>query len=300
MGRLLLHADGRLRAVPLAAVTLVGRHWSCHARVNDAVLPMFWLELRWRGEAGWNWREVAERDETVGPGEVVDGAWRSMTVRGGRGARLRGPGDTWLELTDPSPPALLLTDLQTGEILDGPDAEERVELRHDGVADPRREGEPGALMRDGEVLVIEGRAWRVHLPRLPVDTSRRWVDVSAAGCMLDLDPGSLVATFTTARGSAVARGECVRVLLAYARARRDEPPEEGWLASVDAHVEWVALGGNPESVVERLSWERGKLRTALVRAGATGLDQLFERRTWRGVAEFRLALPPDAVRIARG
>ncbi len=92
----------------------------------------------------------------------------------------------------------------------------------------------------------------------------------------------------------------MRVLLVYARARRDEPAEEGWLPSVEAHAEWIALGGNPESVVERLSWERGKLRTALVRAGATGLDQLFERRTWQGVAEFRLALSPGAVRIVGG
>jgi hypothetical protein len=116
--------------------------------------------------------------------------------------------------------------------------------------------------------------------------------------VLDLNRETLTATFTTARGSVSARGESVRVLLVYAMARSQEPLDEGWVASTEAHAEWVALGGNPESVVERLSWERGKLRTALVRAGAIGLDGLFERRTWAGVPEFRLGLPPGAIRLS--
>lgn len=298
MGRILLHADGRLRVVPLASVSLFGRHWSCHARVGDPVVPMFWLEVRWRGDAGWNWRDVAETDGTVGPGEVLDGAWRGMTVRAGRGTRVRGPGDTWIELTDASPPGLVLADLHSGELLDGADAEERVEVRHDGVADPRRDHEASLLLRDGEVIVVDGRAWRVHVPFVPVDTSRRWVDVSDAGCALDLHRETLTATFTTARGSVTARGECVRVLLVYAVARSNEPIDDGWLASTEAHAAWVALGGNPDSVVERLSWERGKLRSALTRAGAMGLDGLFERRTWAGVPEFRLGLPPAAIRLS--
>jgi len=177
------------------------------------------------------------------------------------------------------------------------DAEERVELRHDGVTDPRQDHEAPVLLRDGEVIVVDGRAWRVHVPWLPVDTSRRWVDVSDPTCVLDLDRETLCATFTTSRGSVSARGECVRVLLAYAQARRDEPPDEGWLPSAEAHAAWVTLGGNPDSVVERLSWERGKLRTALVRAGATGLEALFERRTWAGVPEFRLGLAPRSIQI---
>jgi hypothetical protein len=172
-----------------------------------------------------------------------------------------------------------------------------VELRHDGYADPRQERGAEGTLRDGEVIIVDGRAWRVHVPSLPADTSRQWVDLSSPGCVLDLSRESLTATFTTDRGSVTVRGECVRVLLVYAVARRDEAFEEGWIASAEAHAEWVALGGNPDSVVERLSWERGKLRTALTRAGALGLEALFERRTWAGTPEFRLGLPPAAIRV---
>lgn len=62
---------------------------------------------------------------------------------------------------------------------------------------------------------------------------------------------------------------------------------------------WIELTDDapPDSIVERLSWERGKLRSALVRTNASGIDELFERRTWAGVPEFRLALRPGAIRI---
>ncbi len=295
MGRPLLNADGRLRAVPLAAVSVLGRHWSCHARIRDLAVPMSWLDVRWRGEHGWCWRALGEPDATFGAGELLEGGWRAMTTRNGRGSRVRGPGDTWVELTDPSPPGLLVSDLHGSDILEGADAEELLEVRADGVFDPAVES--SSPLRDGDVVLRGGRAWRAHLPTLPVDTARFRMDIAAPECVLDVEREGLTATFTTSRGSVRVRGECVRVLLVYARAREAEPADDGWLSSAEAHAEWVGLGGNPESVVERLSWERGKLRSALSRAGAFGVDALFERRTWAGTPEFRLAMEGRRVKV---
>ncbi len=46
----------------------------------------------------------------------------------------------------------------------------------------------------------------------------------------------------------------------------------------DAHAAWLARGGPAESFPARMAWERSKLRAQLSRAGATGLDALYEIR----------------------
>jgi hypothetical protein len=50
----------------------------------------------------------------------------------------------------------------------------------------------------------------------------------------------------------------------------------GWLRAEDAHAAWVALGGNPAAPLERISWERCRLRSVLARDGAVGVGSLFE------------------------
>ena len=73
--------------------------------------------------------------------------------------------------------------------------------------------------------------------------------------------------------------ECVRVLAAYALVRRDESyTEGGWLTAPESHQQWLKLGGNPNSGIERLGFERGKLRSQLRKAGVLDVKDLFERK----------------------
>lgn len=50
----------------------------------------------------------------------------------------------------------------------------------------------------------------------------------------------------------------------------------GWLSAADAHAAWVALGGSPGAPLDRISWERCRLRSVLSRDGAVGVGSLFE------------------------
>ena len=276
---LLLRAPGLVRALPLAASTLVGRHPAAHVRVEGPRIPLLWLEIRWHGSV-WGWRAVGALDRTRGTGAALPDGWRTFAA----GARLRLEDVLSVELVTDSAPIAMLVDPDTSELAP-PDVLERlVEMREGRLIPVAAEGDTTAALADGEILADPARerrapgrvaGWRICLPDAPPPTVQARIDL-ARPYTLAFDDGDTHVTLLQGDASASVRGECARVLAVFVAARRDDLPTGGWLTPLAAWDAWVARGGNPESPVARLSWERAKLRQQLAKQGVAGLDGLFE------------------------
>jgi hypothetical protein len=265
------------RTIPLAASTLIGRGWPCLVRLEHRAAPLYWLEVRWHAGA-WAWRTLSADARTRATGAFVANGWRTFTAAGGRGARVTLAEDLWVELTDASPPTAFLTDVESGAPVSPDAVDDALELRADAVLPVSAEGAEDLAYRDGAVIRVGHRVVRVHVPARDADTLGGRVDLSAPDVELDLDDAALVARFTRGDAGVVARGACVRLLAVYVAAREADVPSGGWLTPDEAHAEWVARGAPPDSRPDRVAWERAKLRAQLSRAGATGLDALYEIR----------------------
>lgn len=93
-------------------------------------------------------------------------------------------------------------------------------------------------------------------------------------------------------------GEHVRVLTIFARARCQQPADEGWLNTADAYELWQLAGGNKESSADRLSWDCGKIRSQLVQRGLLNATELFERTRKDKQASTRLSILPENIFIS--
>ncbi len=265
------------RTVPLSTSSLVGRGWACHARLRHAAAPLYWLELRWLAGA-WGWRALAAEARTRGGGPFLSGGWRAFAPAGARPPRLTLAADLWVELADPGPPVAFLTDIATGELVEPEAVESALELHADAVLPVAADGARAAALADGAVCVVGGRAVRVHVPSRDCDTLGTRVDLSQDDLYVELDAEAQVARFSQGNAEVTARGACVRLLAVYIAAREADVPGGGWLTPDEALAGWVALGGPADSSPERVAWERAKLRGQLSRAGAIGVEALYEVR----------------------
>ncbi len=256
-------------------------------RLEDPACPLYWLEVRWL-EGGWGWRAMGAEERTHGGGSALPAGWRALHVASRRVGRVRLSTTTWIELVTAEPPRAHLVALPGGEVLDDDEASRWAEVRPEAVLPLSAEGDPAQAYADGHVLARDDAAVRVHAPGVVATTLEGGVDLSRSGVFLDLDTEARVATFSGAAGGVSARGECVRVLDVYLEARRRDVPRGGWLSAAEAHAGWVARGGNPEAPLERISWERCRLRSVLARGGAVGVGSLFEVAPGRD-ARVRLA-----------
>ncbi len=275
MGSILHFDGGEPRVAPLAPVTLVGRGAGCFVRVTHPRVPLHWLEVRWLGDV-WAWRALGGQDLTRGPGTFLAAGWRSLGTTG-RVARVSLGDLAWVELTDAAPPAPFAWDM----VRDVPVSADLFARTFTWQADTLvvAGAESPRPLRDGEVVAIvdaiEGpSALRVHLPGMIETTADASLDLLAPDVSLDIDLVHLRATLHQHHASVTVRGECVRVLSVYARARARVA--DGWLTPHDAWDAWVTAGGNAASGPDRLSWERGKLRARLVRLHVANVDALFE------------------------
>lgn len=265
------------RTVPLASSTLVGRAWACHARISHLAAPLYWLEIRWLSGA-WAWRALAADARTRGGGPFLSSGWRALTPAGGRAPRVSLGPDLWVELRDSGPPLPFLADAESGAPVEPEAVDHAVELRADAVFALGSDGLPGEPLADGAIVVVDGRALRVHVPVVEADTLGARVDLGAHDLVVDIDVEAQVARFSQGHAEVSARGACVRLLAAYLAARAANVPNGGWLTPDEAHAGWVALGGPADASPARVAWERAKLRAQLSRAGATQVDALYEVR----------------------
>ena len=255
------------REFPLAQVTLVGRGTACLVRVERAYCPLHWLELRWQDDA-WTWRALAAEERTRGSGTVVVPGWRALEP----GGRVRLGEDLAIELVVGGPPVLFGWDVFSDAPVEGEVLAACVQVRPEGVF--AREGEASKPLHDGAHLRAGSRVVRVYVPERPPATLVAPLDLAEGPIAVTVDIEALRAVFEGGGGRAEVRGEPVRVLAAFAGATTPDR----WLPARAAWEVWVALGGNPTSPVERLAWERGKLRRQLVLAQVDRVDVLFESR----------------------
>lgn len=296
MAILLVSGEGAPRPLPLPAAAVVGRAAGVYARLNDPAVPLHWLELRWT-EGAWRWRTLSGTRRTRGVGMLLDDGWRSLPVgTAARPQRIRLDDRVYVELVEGGAPQPFLLDLVSGTVCAGEALSEFVEVRSDALLPLDAEGDRTRRHHDGDVFVHDGRAWRVHLADAPDPTLGTRIDLARPGVTLEVDAAGLRAVLRQGAAQAVLTGEHVRVLAVYADARRGSTTSGGWLNATDAWTAWRALGGNPDSPVDRIGWDRGRCRSHLARLGVAGVETLFESRRVQGEPQIRLAMPGDGTR----
>lgn len=290
MATLRVHHRDAARDVALPACAIVGRAAACAVRIDDPFVPMHWLEIRW-STRGWRWRALSGETRTRGVGGLSDDGWRLLPDSpAARPQRVRFGDTLSIELTAGGPPEPFLMDLQTGETLTGEAMDAVVEPRDDRLLRVALDDTAAAPLRDGDVVVHEGRAWRVHLAEAPLPTAHVRIDLARGNATLEVVDADFRAVVHQSGAEAAIAGEHVRALAVYARARATDTPRGGWLSVQGAWEAWVAAGGNPQSPVERLAWDRARCRTHLARQGVGGLEQLFETRRIGGAPHYRLGI----------
>ncbi|MEC7987614.1 MAG: hypothetical protein VX278_20775 [Myxococcota bacterium] len=265
MGTVLLSQGNKRRRLILSSSNLIGRHWRCELSISNERLPLYWIEIRWL-ESHWAWRVLWGSDFTRGTGAVLQRGWRKWSS-----GRIYFHDILHLELSDPSPPTLLFEELRTKKRFTLMDLEGRVLYTQHGVQTLYSE----QVYQDGEILTVGENIYRVHLPVRWSPSKRAELDLGDAELALDIDVETLEAVFTVKNVECKLMGEPVRMLYVYARHRKEDP--DGWLSSENAFRLWVEFGGTTTSPIERLNWERAKVRNMLAMNSAINTEQIFER-----------------------
>ena len=262
MGTLLVKTGFKTQKVFLKNHNVLGRHSSSDVFLGkQTVIPLFWLELRWLcGQ--WCWRVLNQVDQTMGSGKMIQNDWRvfKSTVRLERLISL--------EIIDDSAPEILIEDVIN-----------KCKFR---LCDfPILQEVNGQVFYEGKRLIHEEhfyfhqRLYQLWLADENIATENQIFDLCAPHCHLDIDLEHLEATFTLDKQSLKIVGECARILWVYASAKKDG---NGWLSTEEAFIDWVAVGGNEQSDLERLSWERSRLRRLLSEQKAENAVKLFIRK----------------------
>ena len=262
MGILLVKTGFKTQKVFLKNHNILGRHSSSDVFLGkQTTIPLFWLELRWLlGQ--WCWRVLNQVDQTIGSGKKIQNDWRvfKSTVRFDRLITL--------EIIDDSAPEILVEDVinkSKFRLCDFPVLQEV----------------NGLVFYEGKLLIHEEhfyfhhRLYQLWLVDENIVTENQIFDLCAPHCHLDIDLEHLEATFTLDKQSLVITGECARILWVYASAKKDG---NGWLSTEETFIDWVAIGGNAQSDLERLSWERSRLRRMLSEQKAENAAKLFIRK----------------------
>ncbi|MGC6417638.1 MAG: hypothetical protein ACON3Z_10990 [Bradymonadia bacterium] len=286
-------------SLAIPEVCLVGRHWSCYANLNMRSVPLFWVEIRWMGSS-WAWRAINSAEETRGSGAMGSKGWRVLRPDPTRRPRISIGDESWFEFVDLSPPEAFARNVNTHDVVAGDALDDLWECFDGRIYRLGWEESDSAEIQhvDGDLVQGADGLYRVFCPRLSAPTVVAPLTISMGDCSLEIDLENLKATFETSHASVDVRGECVRVMAAYALPRRDEHYSDGgWLTSIESHSRWLQLGGNPKSKPDRIGHERGKLRTQLHKAGVLEVKKLFERRSSGANTTIRLGLAPENIFI---
>lgn len=284
---------GRLRKTDdgatweLATRTILGRSRACAIRLADAAISGEHAVLRWTG-ADWQIQDLHSRNGVHVDGRRL-GSDERVAVAAGATIGL-GRRDGYV-LIDASPPVAFATPLAGPQApvlavggvltLPGADGPTAMILRGPGGWCLELVGDDPREVRDGDVLEIAGRAFRLSLPEALAPT----IESHAAAPRL----GDLHLRFTVSRDEEYV--ELVAVhgdrtldfkarshhypLLLLARARLDQrerpPDEQGWIDQ-ETLLEMLRVDRN------QLHLDVFRLRRQLGDAGIGDASQIVERR----------------------
>ena len=271
MGILVVKYEGKLSRLLLSSSNIIGRHWRCDLSISKKDVPLYWLEVRWFGDF-WAWRAFS-CENTRGTGAVLQNGWRKWNSgKVSLGANLS------IELMDESGPILCFEHLLKKNRKTLLDMDGRVNFIR-GVVYLEEEAEQ---YHDGSLICIEKEWYRVHIPKNWMMSVNIEVDISSDRISIDIDKSALKATLTQGKSDCVIYGEPVRLLYIYAKLKKKSP--ERWFSSEDIFSLWQQYGGLRSSPLERLNWERSKIKNLLVAKGVKNVDRLFlrkkEKRKW--------------------
>ena len=271
----------------LSSSNLIGRHWRCDTSVIDKRVPLYWVEIRWF-DTYWGWRSLSSVEQTRGSGARMENGWRKWN----RGKISLGES-VFLELTDASPPTICFENLETKERKTILDMEGRVFMRNRSIY--YCDDDHNVPHHDGSIIEVQGISYRVHIPKKWISSNHVELDLSHHKVHLDLDMESLKATFTQGKVDCQIYGEPVRLLCAYARLRKKE--SEVFFSSEEIFDEWCVLGGTKTSPIERMNWERAKIKNMLSVKQVANVEHLFVRKKDKRKWLFRLGICPENISI---
>ena len=285
MGTLLIQHNSHSSMAYLKSSAIIGRDRSLRlTRINDIRVPSFWLEIRYINHE-WCWR-VLNGDHTRGMGKMLKNGWRKLS------GKIRLGNHVCVELIDSAPPQNLIYDIEhkvAFPLHDLPDIQiNEAGLFLDNVAEP---------LQDGMEVFVESLNRTVEIwINQPVVTTQDSVLSFGEHCFISCCLDTLVIQISDASQEISHQGEGARLMYAYILARIDNN-DGGWMSSDAVFQEWLELGGNPESEVTRVKWERNKLCNRLFELGVMNASNLFEKKRVGTQWYHRVSLPESQLEI---
>jgi hypothetical protein len=274
MGILVMISGTKRSRLLLSSSNLVGRHWRCDLCIPKEVVPLHWIEIRWF-DSYWGWRALSADDKTSGSGALMENGWRKW-----KRGKLSLSSEIHLELTDDAPPDICFEHTETKQRKSISDMNGLITISGKGVR--LSDDDTETIYTDGSIAEIEGMLFRVHIPRNWNSSSSMEMDMGHPDVMLDIDIKSLKATFTQGRVDCRINGEPVRLLYIYALIKKKSPHK--YVSTEEVFLKWVEQGGTETSPLERLNWERAKIKNHLTTKGVRNTEKLFirkkEKRKW--------------------
>ena len=120
------------------------------------------------------------------------------------------------------------------------------------------------------------------------------INILSSKCYLDINLSENTATFTDGNQTLSLSGEAVKILYLYASTIQDQNP---WVSTQEAYETWISHGGNPQSTMDRISWQRNKLCKRLEKENVQNSRKLFARKKEGQEWTHKLNLIPQNVTV---
>lgn len=268
MGVLEISDGTRNRRLPLLSSNVLGRSKKLGLGcIPNKSVPSFWVEIRYLKNT-WAWRSLQADERTKGAGAHLKARWRKLSKK------LTLESGVSLRLIEESPPEEMIDNLRKHERIPIRDIDF---IRHNERGYFLDTDSETIALEDGEIFVLDGESYQFWDNNDMIQTFESVFTIED-GPQVDIDILDLKAYVSVAKKGVELKGEHIRILAAYAKARLDDGDNGGWRSKEEIFEVWIALGGNETSNAKRVNWERSKICTKLFEQGVAGTNELFEGR----------------------
>ena len=290
---------------PLPARLLIGRSASCGFRIDEPHASSEHARITWTGNH-WELRDLGSRNGTYLNGTKLEPGIAAKLVVGTRVA-FGNPQEVW-EVIDDEAPSMLAIEMNSGELMAAKDgllvlpSEDNpvVSLYQHLVEGWIAEDDDGNIrpIKDQEIVLVDGRSWRVELP---------FVSDGTPLMQLDMGLESIELQFAVSRDeerveiTIYHRGVELKleprehgyVLLTLARARKEDealsPSDRGW-RDRNQLERMLAMDSNALNVA--IHRARQQFLAAGV-SGAAGIVEVRRKKRRLGLDRFRIVSLPS-------